>query len=223
MEEWVGRAVNTGPDEGLLKAQSPPPVTHLLRQGHTSYTFPNSSTNGGSSIQTCEPMGFMLTQTTTPFTQNPSSPAPSTWLHPFFKCWLINSDNASMPFPGWSHNYRLAAGWTQAWSPWNSIALISFLPVGCQVCSGVQRRLRWNSMEEMYQKFNFAQTLGSFTVRKSTYHEPILSIHSHDSTSQASSRLLSVSGLWTLGNCFEMPESVRGASLLNISGPQRWL
>lgn len=223
MEEWVGRAVNTGPDKSSLKAQSPPPVTHLLRQGHTSYTFPNSFTNGGSSIQTCEPMGVMLMQTTTLFTGNPSSPAPSTWLQLFFKCWMINSNTASMPFPGWSHNYRLAAGWTQALSPQKTIALISFLSVGCQFCSGVQRWLRWNSMEEMYKKFNFAQTLGSFTVRESTQHGPILSIHGHDSTSQASSRPLSVSCLWTLENCLEMLESVKGASLLNISGPQRWL
>jgi hypothetical protein len=32
---------------GLLKPQSPPPVTHLLQQGHTSQSFPNSSTNLG--------------------------------------------------------------------------------------------------------------------------------------------------------------------------------
>lgn len=38
----------------LLKSQSSPLVTHLLQQGHTSSTFPNSSTNWGSSFQIYE-------------------------------------------------------------------------------------------------------------------------------------------------------------------------
>ena len=49
---------------GFLKPQSVHPVTFLLQQGHTSQSFPNSSTNWGPSIQTHEPMGAILTQAT---------------------------------------------------------------------------------------------------------------------------------------------------------------
>jgi hypothetical protein len=49
---------------GLLKPQSPFPVTYLLQQGHTSWSFPNISTNWGSSDQTYGPVGAFLIQTT---------------------------------------------------------------------------------------------------------------------------------------------------------------
>jgi hypothetical protein len=48
--------------DSLLKPQRPPPVTHLLQQGHTSQAFLNSSTNSAPSIQTYELMGALATQ-----------------------------------------------------------------------------------------------------------------------------------------------------------------
>lgn len=50
------RASNLGNILSLLRPQNPSPATHILPQGHTSYPFPNNSTNCGPSMQTHEPM-----------------------------------------------------------------------------------------------------------------------------------------------------------------------
>lgn len=61
-----------------LKAQSPPLVTYFLQQGHTSLTYPNSSTNWGQ----LEPMWDILIQTTTPW-------PPQTHGHTIIKTYLV--------------------------------------------------------------------------------------------------------------------------------------
>ena len=49
----------------LLKPQNPQPVTHFLQQGHTysNEAITNSVTPWRQSIQTCEPMGVIFSQT----------------------------------------------------------------------------------------------------------------------------------------------------------------
>lgn len=49
----------------ISKPQSPPLETHLFQQSHSFQSFPNSPTNYRPSIQTCEPTGAILIQTTT--------------------------------------------------------------------------------------------------------------------------------------------------------------
>lgn len=50
---------------GLWKHQSPPSRTQLLQQGHTFYSFPNSSTQWAPNIQIYDSIGAILIKTTT--------------------------------------------------------------------------------------------------------------------------------------------------------------
>lgn len=62
------RQKETGKGLGMvavLKFQGLLPVRHLLQQGHTSCTFPNSSMNWGTSIQTSKAVGTILIPATT--------------------------------------------------------------------------------------------------------------------------------------------------------------
>lgn len=53
---------HTGNGRNLLRPQSPPPGTHLIQQGHTSESFPNSTTNLGLRIQMYVPMMAIFIQ-----------------------------------------------------------------------------------------------------------------------------------------------------------------
>jgi hypothetical protein len=61
---------------GLLKPQSLLPVTHLLQQGHTSQSFPSSSTSWEPNIQIYEFAEFILIQTIKPLILNMKMDSP---------------------------------------------------------------------------------------------------------------------------------------------------
>lgn len=60
-----GAGARTGNDTSFLKPQTLAPVTHLLPQGHTSKSFPTSSTEQGPSIQIYILLRAFLIQNTT--------------------------------------------------------------------------------------------------------------------------------------------------------------
>ena len=95
----------------ISRPSPPPPVTHLLQQGHTSQSFPNSSTNRSPSIQTDELKGSILTQTTTHPLSKPFLNCPIHIATPLSSMLIVHAliDTASMFFPGCSHYCRLAA------------------------------------------------------------------------------------------------------------------
>lgn len=49
--EWVRSSNCTMDQEMVFKVSNPPTEMHLLQQGHTSQSSPNSSTNWGLSIE----------------------------------------------------------------------------------------------------------------------------------------------------------------------------
>lgn len=64
-ERSGGGGAHTGNGTSYLKPQTLAPVTHLLPQGHTSKSFPTSSTEQGPSIQIYILLRAFLIQTTT--------------------------------------------------------------------------------------------------------------------------------------------------------------
>lgn len=59
----AGDREHTGNGRKLLEREPPLPPTYLLQHGHTSDSFPNSSTNWEPNIQIYESTGAILIQT----------------------------------------------------------------------------------------------------------------------------------------------------------------
>jgi hypothetical protein len=64
VQQCGGMDRKTSYGASVLKLQNPHPMIHLLQQGHTSYSFPNSLTNWEQGIWTYEPIRSTLIQTT---------------------------------------------------------------------------------------------------------------------------------------------------------------
>lgn len=122
----------TGNYMRLLKLQSPPPVTRLLWQSHTSSSFPGSATNCGPGIQTHELWGHsysnLIRETSLSVSYSASTWGFLLWV-PVPSCDVIPSHLAcgsgafplQVPYSGLVNNptnQPYALWWGNSWWPW---------------------------------------------------------------------------------------------------------